>query len=235
MDGNKDNANKTDDHVESSQALPSGKKDCISGANLQAAIKELQSLIDENSTPGLPSDGEFFYYWGLANFRRAYHKQEKDWEGFNPQQVDFCERMFVLASDFGMLMTLLHKVNWLTEQRNNKVLQPDDFAVYVVADIHLFHAEMRSIFDSIARAVIIVAGDKTKNLGDKRKRHSFNYLRERCASQPVLMAEAIGEDLSDAISSLGWFPESRGMRDSILHFEKDVELGNTPDDLLPQS
>lgn len=190
------------------------------------AVEELEALInDYGADSSMPTSGEFFYYYGLGNFRHAYKKQEKDWEGFNPQQTEFCERMFILANDFDSLLTSIHKIDWLTKQWLEERLPENDWAAYVQGDIHLFHAEMRSIFDSVARGVLIIAGNKSGQLNCDASQYSFNDLLEFCKKQEKRSAAIIGEELTAVIKNLNWFQDARFMRDSFVHFEKDIALG----------
>jgi len=188
---------------------------------LQVAIDELRTLHSDYTSGGLPSRGEFFYYFGLGQVNRAMPHQDPDWKGYGKTGDDFCKRMFILANDFDNIVTLIHKIDWLSGQWQNDQVTEENWAAYVKTDIYSFHAEVRSICDSIAKAIQI-ASEEPGQTSD-----SFNGLRELCTKNKERAVELFGDELADLIISADWFSESRHLRDQIIHYERDVQLALT--------
>lgn len=183
------------------------------------AITQLRSLVSDNTGTKLPSNGEFFYYFGLGQFNRVMPLHDPDWKGFGAKGDEFCKRMFILANDFDSIVTIIHKVEWLTAQWQQRLLEEQHWSAYVKTDIHAFHAELRSVYDSIAKAISI-SSNKSNQLPD-----SFHDLREFCQINGGRAESLIGKELTALIASAEWFSESRHIRDQIIHFERDVRLG----------
>lgn len=82
---------------------------------------------------------------------------------------------------------------------------------YAAADIDLFHVEMRSIFDYIARALVEVSNSSGKVIDG-----SFEKLRKWIDKKPD-NERRLGEEAARSVRSCDWFEEMRAVRDSIVH------------------
>ncbi|MBS1953385.1 MAG: hypothetical protein JST89_04310 [Cyanobacteria bacterium SZAS-4] len=184
----------------------------------EVAIKELRHILEDNART-MPEAGEFFYYLGLGEVNRVMPYQDPNWPGFGLRGDHFCKRMFILKNSFDAIITILHKIKWLTSQWQASILPEDDWQAYIETDIHAFHVEMRSLFDSIAKS-LNSAGEKSDQLSD-----SFHTLRNKAKNKPTQVQTLLGKELTDLIASADWFDESRDFRDDLTHFEKDVEVG----------
>lgn len=186
------------------------------------ALSELRHILEDNKTEKLPTHGEFFYYFGLGQVNRAMPHQDPDWKGFGEKGDKFCERMFILGNDFDAITTIMHKIAWLTSQWQEQQFSQDHWHAYVKTDFHAFHAEIRSMFDSIAKTI---SDSTTKS---NQLKDTYSKLRTQCRSDPGRVQNLIGKDLTDFISAGDWFEESRSLRDSIIHYEKDVQISYAP-------
>ncbi|RTL37187.1 MAG: hypothetical protein EKK48_24070 [Candidatus Melainabacteria bacterium] len=187
-----------------------------------AALSELRLILEDNNSENSPLHGEFFYYFGLGQVNRAMPHQDPNWQGYGHKGDQFCERMFILGNDFDTIVTIMHKIQWLTVQWQQQGLSTDHWHAYLKTDIHAFHAEIRSMFDAVAKTISDSAS-KSKQL-----KETYSQLRTQCQNEPNRVRNLIGAELTELICSNDWFEESRDLRDSIIHFERDVQIAYAP-------
>lgn len=182
-------------------------------------IALLKALVEDHTSEGLPAKNEFFYYFGLGHVNRAMPKQDPDWKGFGEKGNAFCQRMFIIANDFDNIVTIIHKIHWLSIQWLSGKLPLEHWQAYVSTDIHSFHTELRSIFDSIAIAI----SNSAVKVNQVPK--SFTDLLSYCKKNSQQAKALLGQDLCSLILDTDWFLQNKAFRDQIVHFERDVEIG----------
>lgn len=192
--------------------------------NRTRVLDELRQLVSDNAADKLPVHGEFFYYYGLGQVNRVMPFQDPEWKGYGEKGDQFCKRMYILANDFDNIITILHKIYWLTSQWQHQQLPEVHWNAYIKTDIHSFHAEMRSVCDSIAKAIQISSAKPGHDYG------TFERLKTFCEKQRAQAELQIGNELTDLIISADWFTQSRDFRNHIIHFERDVELAYIQND-----
>lgn len=114
-------------------------------------------------------------------------------------------------NDLNDILTIVFRLEWQKEIKAKGELDSPLWERFVSTDIDLFHVEIRSLFDYVARALIRVSGSSPGQLPN-----SFRKLRDWIANYPTRVPR-FGEDLAQAITSCDWFSEIRGVRDAIVH------------------
>lgn len=109
--------------------------------------------------------------------------------------------------DVWNLLTIISRLEW---QRNLVIEDKLDdglWSYFVAIDIYVFHSELRSIFDYIAKSIQLIS-----NMSEKL---SFEKLR-KWISNPN-NAGKMNKELSDFILSCHWFCDIRTIRDNFIH------------------
>jgi hypothetical protein len=179
--------------------------------------------VSDNNSDKLPTSGEFFYYFGLATVNSSMHHQKPDWKGYGQKGNEFCKKMYTLAHDFDNIITILHKIYFLTFQWQNNLLTEEHWRAYVKTDIQSFHTELRSVCDSIAKALQTSATKSGQVIS------SFEDLKTFCTKHREKANIQIGNQLVELIVDTDWFAESRHFRDNIIHKERDLEVAYEQD------
>jgi hypothetical protein len=142
------------------------------------------------------------------------------WLGPSEEQQNFLEKLLSVANDFDVATSIIYRINWTREsflKQGNAFLSDDDLVVFLQADVHAFHGELRSLFDSLALAVKSVGGNN-----DQIPHRSFNKLREWCIKSTQKSNELLGDELTAAIVNTEWFLEFRDVRDKIIHHRNEA-------------
>jgi len=134
--------------------------------------------------------------------------------GPTEKQQRFYEHLSVVISDLDVVTTLVYRLQWQIKKfiDDKDFLSSDDMSVFLLADVHAFHAEFRSLMDSLCH-VINIASSKTGQVPTE----SFNQLRKWCIQSGKRSEDALGLELSKLIAEAHWFLEIRDLRDRIIH------------------
>jgi hypothetical protein len=193
--------------------------------------------LDELETVVPPHVGEFSIFLRMANLADEAHFGNPNqyqihtatgivFEPPTDRQMAFYRRILVLFADLETIVTLVHRARWTAAQYPT-LLTADECVAYLQADIHAFHAEMRSLFDSIALTTKQIFYQPNKIRGLKEPPDTFFYLRKWCHN--FQNRALIGSALGGLISNCDWFDPFRQFRESIIHKERDAFVQTHPD------
>ncbi|MCL5949810.1 MAG: hypothetical protein M1490_04975 [Candidatus Bathyarchaeota archaeon] len=115
-----------------------------------------------------------------------------------------------ISVDLSNIETITSRLAWEKELWKGERISVGQWMNYAQCDIDLFHVEMRSIFDYIARVVKIVSKHP------QGIPQSFNDLRKWLKKPENTLK--VGEDLAKLILSADWFEQLKNVRDVNIHF-----------------
>ena len=113
-----------------------------------------------------------------------------------------------ISQDVWNLLTILSRLEWQKNLVMENKLDDGLWSLFVATDIYVFHSELRSIFDYIAKIIQLISNTPGKA-------RSFTQLKN-WVSKPE-NAGKIGKDLSNFVSSCHWFYDIRAIRDNLIH------------------
>lgn len=113
-----------------------------------------------------------------------------------------------ITQDVWNLLTIISRLEWQKNLVAEDKLDSGRWSYFVAIDIYVFHSELRSIFDYIAKIIHLIS-----NTPGKAK--SFERLKN-WTSNPK-NAGKINKELSDFVSSCQWFDDIRTIRNNFIH------------------
>lgn len=116
-----------------------------------------------------------------------------------------------ISQDINNLEVITSRLAWEKTLWNENQLDIGDWMMYAVCDIDIFHVEIRSIFDYIAKVLVRVS-DNPSQVPDE----GFNDLRNWLTKSEV-NAQRLGSDLSSLVLSCDWFDQIKTVRDINIH------------------
>jgi hypothetical protein len=116
-----------------------------------------------------------------------------------------------IRQDIRNIETISTRLAWQRELWLKEQLDALYWMDYAKCDIDLFHIEVRSIFDYLAKIIRRVS-DKPKEVPDK----GFSVLRTWLTKSQDNQ-KRLGKDLTDLVLSVDWFEEVRNVRDVNVH------------------
>lgn len=174
----------------------------------------------------LATDGFVGNYWSLAHeafdwFRLGHQKgvvhtkEGIEWRLPNAAQWNVFRRVLVLNQSIDVMFAILAKVELITNLWQQQALRDNDWEQFVQSDIHAFHVEMRSAFDTIA-LLLSELMPELSNVDSFREYRDmtkyFNSKKKRIA-QPAYR---------EFVARVDWFDDLRDMRDQMMHSERDA-------------
>lgn len=116
-----------------------------------------------------------------------------------------------ILMDLWNIETICLRLAWQKNLWSQDQLDNDLWLQFGGCDISLFHIELRSIFDYLAKVINIIS-DSPEQVPGK----SFNKLRNWVSKSESNVA-ILGADLAQLVASCEWFDDIREARDSMLH------------------
>ncbi|HZS73527.1 MAG TPA: hypothetical protein VFA69_03380 [Candidatus Nitrosotalea sp.] len=113
-----------------------------------------------------------------------------------------------IYQDVQNLLTIISRLEWQKNLVLENKLDDGLWSYFVATDIYVFHSELRSIFDYIAKIIQLIS-----NTSGKTK--SFEKLKN-WMSKPENEGK-ISKDLSDFVSNCRWFYDIRKIRNNLIH------------------
>jgi len=189
------------------------------------ALQQLQAIRQTDNSSGRKFliCANLAWDWALrpSNSWYVWNDVALEWIGPTPQQQKFYEHLLVVVNDFDVVISIIYRLNWMCNKfiGDHNFVSPDDLAAFLLADIHAFHVELRSLMDSLCH-VVNVASAKPGQVPTK----SFNELRKWCIQNQERSQAALTKELSDLIAESYWFLEIRELRDRIIHKQSDATV-----------
>jgi hypothetical protein len=123
-----------------------------------------------------------------------------------------CNLSDYIRQDIWNLETLIFRLNWQKELFSGNQLDKSLWMEFAACDIDLFHVQLRSTFDYLAKLTMCFA-DKPGQVGDQM---SFRELQQWLRKKPD-HPNKLGVDLATLVLDCDWFGSLRDIRDSIVH------------------
>jgi len=122
--------------------------------------------------------------------------------------------LMYISYDLTNIETLSSRLVWELDLADNGKLDMGQWMSFAQSDIDIFHIEMRSIFDYLARIIQDVS-DMPKPI---KKYKSFTKRRNWLGNEKhEENAKTLGDDLTKLVLSVDWFDDIRNVRDETLH------------------
>ena len=112
------------------------------------------------------------------------------------------------------LRTCALKLDWMRDLRDQAVLDPMSWMLFASSDVTSFLANLRALFDHLARALRAAAPEP-----GGIPHQSFNDLRKWVARSDINQARQLGVWARDLVREADWFDEVRMLRDELLHYD----------------
>ncbi len=199
--------------------------------SVRTAVSELNEILAIDATHFSGS------YWMLAE--RAFHWHYPptgagiihlpdggiSFEFPSVEQMKILRRILIINGCVDVLCAVLSKVEFMTDLKKNSQIDDNTWFRYVQSDIHTFHAEMRSLFDTIA--VLLTELSPESHGGD-------SFARFRDMTSPFSRKkQTLTPEIKNLVAHCDWFDQLRNTRDAIMHDEKDAwVLWRTDDHIL---
>lgn len=117
-----------------------------------------------------------------------------------------------LHQDWWNLLTIIRKLEWMHARTHSDAEAAHLWFYFATADIDMFHVELRSCFDQLARVVAGIARQHGV-VPDNSWHDVLSWTRHKARAPSVL-----GEQLCDLVlRSEPWFGMLRDIRDGIVH------------------
>jgi len=116
-----------------------------------------------------------------------------------------------IYQDVSNIETITSRLDWQRELWKNNKLDVGKWMSYAACDIDIFHIEMRSIFDYVAKVIQRIS-NQPKQVPDE----GFNVLKTWLANKKK-NTERLGEDLAELVLSVNWFEDLKNIRDKTVH------------------
>jgi len=139
--------------------------------------------------------------------------------GFSPELRAIYFHFKYLEYDIVRIETVTNRLEWERKLFDKDQLGRWDWEKYCEVDIDVFHVYMRSVFDYLARVIVIIA--EHPKLVKKHK--SFTKLRNWLTNEKAERnVKNLGTDLADLVLSVKWYDDLKNVRDNIVHEGADT-------------
>lgn len=115
------------------------------------------------------------------------------------------------SQDVNNMETITTRLAWEKDLWSKEQLDVGSWMTYAACDINLFHVEIRSIFDYLAKIIRRVS-DEPEQVPDQ----GFHDLRTWLAKSDDNV-KRLGKDLAELVSSVNWFDTIKNLRDVNVH------------------
>jgi hypothetical protein len=119
--------------------------------------------------------------------------------------------MQYISQDVNNIETITTRLAWQRDLWSTNQLEVWRWMPYAGCDIDLFHIEVRSVFDYLAKVIKRVS-DQPKQVPDE----GFNVLKTWLAKSDN-NAKRLGKDLAELVFSVDWFDDIKNVRDANVH------------------
>ena len=117
-----------------------------------------------------------------------------------------------ITQDIWNIETLVFRLNWQKELFSGNQLNKILWMQFAACDIDLFHVELRSVFDYLAKLILFF----TVKSGEVDTKMSFRELQQWLTRNRG-NAKRLGVDLANVVADCDWFVVLRDVPDSIVH------------------
>lgn len=163
----------------------------------RSSLQTVLSLIKHDDEIGFFTDGKFV---GLSSTIQL--------ESSERREINQLYRLTrYITQDVWNLLTIISRLEWQKNLVVENNLDDGLWSYFVATDIYVFHSELRSIFDYVAKIIQLIS-----NMSETL---SFEKLRNWISNPNN--AGKINKELSDFILSCHWFCDIRTIRDNLIH------------------
>jgi hypothetical protein len=135
--------------------------------------------------------------------------------------------LMTASDDFAMSFVVAFRLNWCNELRLAGQLDPGVENTFSEADMLVFHAQIRSLFDHLCAAI-----SRCAKVPRQAPSESFNDLRNWVRKNPQRATRIFDQRLVDAVAGCGWFVPIRNTRDKLIHQESKLMRLNSNDERI---
>lgn len=154
------------------------------------------------------NNDEMGYY--LSGSYVEFYLKLKTFQPKNDSYRHISENLSYIGQDLWNIETLFLKLDWLKDLWIKGEISDNTWMTFAQTDIQLFHIEMRSIFDYLARLIRWLPFNKI------RSPLSFKDLK-KWVNRPENL-HGFDQEISEAIQSCDWFFELKNIREGMTHF-----------------
>lgn len=119
--------------------------------------------------------------------------------------------MQYISQDISNIETITTRLAWQRDLWSTNQLDVGKWMSYAGCDIDLFHIEVRSVFDYLAKVIKRVS-DRPEQVPDE----GFNVLKTWSAKSDDNV-KRLGKDLAELVFSVDWFDDLKNVRDVSVH------------------
>ena len=119
--------------------------------------------------------------------------------------------MQYISQDVHNMVTITTRLAWQRNLFSTSQLDIGKWMAYAGCDIDLFHIEVRSVFDYVAKVIKRVS-DQPEQVPDE----GFNVLKT-WLEKPDDNVKRLGKDLAELVLSVDWFDALKNVRDVNVH------------------
>jgi len=119
--------------------------------------------------------------------------------------------MQYISQDVSNMETITTRLAWERDLWSSKQLDIGRWMSYAQCDVDLFHIEIRSTFDYLAKVIKRIS-DQPKQVPDE----GFNDLKTWLTKSDDHVKK-LGKDLAELVFSVDWFDDVKNIRDVNLH------------------
>lgn len=116
----------------------------------------------------------------------------------------------IIQQDIKNIQNIILRLDWQMSYLKRGELDQVLWMNFTACDIDIFHVEIRSFFDSLAKAISLVS-DNPDNVPN-RSFHKLKEWVEKNKNETI-----IGIDLAAIIRSCDWFDDLKEIRESLIH------------------
>ncbi len=107
--------------------------------------------------------------------------------------------MNYISQDIGNIETITARLEWQRDLWSNNKIDVGKWCSFTGCDIDIFHVEMRSIFDYVAKII-----KRISNQPEQVPDEGFNILKTWLTKSED-NSQRLGEDLAELVLSVDWF------------------------------
>lgn len=133
----------------------------------------------------------------------------------------------IIQQDIKNIGTIILRLDWQMRLRKGTELEEVLWMDFTACDIDHFHVEIRSFFDSLAKAISLVSDNP-----DQVPNRSFRQLKDWVEKNEN--ENIIGMDLAAIIRSCEWFDDLKKVRESLIHYGGSTTVFLVPDKITFQ-
>jgi hypothetical protein len=195
-------------------------------AEARQAVRDLLAQIVQPTGTDWVLRGAFFALSGSLWLTQRRFKFDHDAPPKAREDVWKLLRPLMTASDnLAMIFVVAYRLDWCNKLRLARQLDPGVENTFSEADIFVFYAQIRSLFDHLCAAI-----SRCAKVPGQAPSESFNDLRIWVLKNPHRATRIFDQRLVEAVASCGWFVPIRNARDKLIHQESTLMRLNSNDE-----